>query len=107
MDPSVKPLILLLMWMILGSRSDVIPLTFRMTFRTMGYTTVERISRRRRGYRPGFRLVGSFVLVEAGGEIVGRDGLPLGTVEFIRPYSVLAAANAVLLEEILSQLRQA
>jgi hypothetical protein len=54
-----------------------------------------------------FRLRDSLVLTEAGGEFVGRDGLSLGTVEFFRPYSVLAAANAGLLEEILSQLRRA
>jgi myo-inositol-1(or 4)-monophosphatase len=52
-------------------------------------------------------LAPSLILTEAGGEFVGRDGLSLGAVEFTRPYSVLAAANAGLLEEILSQLRRA
>jgi fructose-1,6-bisphosphatase/inositol monophosphatase family enzyme len=49
----------------------------------------------------------SLILKESGGKLVGQDGLSLGAVEFTRPYSVLAAANESLLEEILSQLRQA
>jgi fructose-1,6-bisphosphatase/inositol monophosphatase family enzyme len=52
-------------------------------------------------------LASSLILTESGGKLVGRDGLSLGAVEFTRPYSVLAAANDGLLEEILSQLRRA
>ncbi len=51
-------------------------------------------------------LAPSLILAEAGGELVDPRGQPLGTVEFTRPYSVLATGNPSLLEEILAQLRQ-
>ena len=51
-------------------------------------------------------LAPSLILAEAGGELVDPQGQPLGPVEFTRPYSVLAAGNPSLLEEILAQLRQ-
>jgi fructose-1,6-bisphosphatase/inositol monophosphatase family enzyme len=51
-------------------------------------------------------LAPSLILTEAGGELVDHRGQPLGTVEFTRPYSVIATGNPGLLEEILAQLRQ-
>jgi len=52
-------------------------------------------------------LAPSLIVTEAGGEFTGQDGRPLGTVEFTHPYSVVAAANRSLLDEILAQSRQA
>jgi myo-inositol-1(or 4)-monophosphatase len=52
-------------------------------------------------------LASSLIVTEAGGEFTGQDGRPLGTVEFTHPYSVIAAANRSLLDEILAESSQA
>ncbi|MGO8950564.1 MAG: inositol monophosphatase family protein [Ktedonobacterales bacterium] len=52
-------------------------------------------------------LAPALILEEAGGKLVGGEGQPLGSVEFTRPYSVLAVANPTLLSEILAELSRA
>jgi myo-inositol-1(or 4)-monophosphatase len=52
-------------------------------------------------------LAPALIVTEAGGEFTGQDGRPLGAVEFTHPYSVVAAANRTLLDEILARSRQA
>jgi myo-inositol-1(or 4)-monophosphatase len=46
----------------------------------------------------------ALILREAGGLITDAHGAPLGTVEFTRPYSVVAAANQPLLDAMLEAL---
>ena len=52
-------------------------------------------------------LAPALIVTEAGGEFTGQEGRPLGTVAFTHPYSVIAAANRELLDEILAESRQA
>ncbi len=49
-------------------------------------------------------LAPALILAEAGARFTNAHGLPLGPVEFTRPYSVLAASNDALLRDILHAL---
>jgi myo-inositol-1(or 4)-monophosphatase len=49
----------------------------------------------------------ALVLTEAGARLTDARGLPLGTVEFTKPYSVLAAGNDTLLTAVLDLLHGA